>query len=284
MSGLPIKRYGAVIAAVAVSAATFASGQAFQIVPSPCPAGMVYLSEAEAQQQSATICAQIGQWAIVEVGRHAGPGLSGSGYQCNFDPTSCQSSCTESVCKPGTGGEGDGGDSEAVPELWAILTFVFLSLYVVMGVAYQYHTRAEITHPHLKNWKQVVGLVQDGFAFSKAKYSGEEYKGYDRLAGTGEDKPVPFVPDPAGPQVPPPARPTGPARAATARAPQNLRATGPPARATPVEEASSPPKKKKKKKKNPGPELLEDSTAPAGEVKKKKKKKKKPAVDAEAKE
>ena len=150
---------------------------AFQIVPSPCPANMEYLTFAEAQAQAAAICAQIGEWAIVEVGAHSTAGVSGSGYACNVNPSSCAASCTESVCKmKGTGAGPDGEIAEGVA-VWAILTFTLLSLYVGGGVIYQYHTHKTVTHPHVAHWKNITGLVTDGFHFTKAKYAGEEYKG-----------------------------------------------------------------------------------------------------------
>jgi hypothetical protein len=87
-------------ALVAATAATGARSQ-FQIMPSPCPSGMQYITSAQAQAQSAQICAMIGQWSIAEVGSHLGPGLAGSGYQCNFNPSACMDgSCQESVCVP----------------------------------------------------------------------------------------------------------------------------------------------------------------------------------------
>eukprot|EP01047_Picozoa_sp_COSAG01_P064336 COSAG01_NODE_8496_length_2765_cov_4.228807_3_plen_243_part_00 len=49
----------------------------FQIMPSPCPSGTVYITPAEAQAHSAQICAMIGAWSIAEVGSSTlGPALS----------------------------------------------------------------------------------------------------------------------------------------------------------------------------------------------------------------
>ena len=59
--------------------------------------------------------------------------------------------------------------------LWAIGVFVCLSLYVGGGVGWHYHTQGEITHPHVAHWKQIGGLVKDGFAFAKAKHAGTEF-------------------------------------------------------------------------------------------------------------
>jgi hypothetical protein len=126
----------------------------------------------EASSDAQTICGMIDDWTIVEVGSHNGPGLGGSGYQCSVDPAQCSSGCTQAVCTPGAEGEGKEGEEIAI---WAISVFVCISLYAGGGVAWQYHTQGQIAHPHVPQWKHVGGLVKDGFAFLKAKHSGEPF-------------------------------------------------------------------------------------------------------------
>jgi hypothetical protein len=257
-------------ALVAATAATGARSQ-FQIMPSPCPSGMSYITSAQAQAQSAQICAMIGQWSIAEVGSHLGPGLSGSGYQCNFNPSACgDGSCQESVCVPGgSGGDGGSADDEATTtELWAILTFVIISVYMVGGVAYNKYTGGELTHPHWKYWRQTGGLVKDGVKFTQAKYNGTQSG-----EQSGAQQPFPAAAEQHSSY---PGAAAG-ARAGGYSAPQ-------PAAAARVAAAPAPEVKKKKKKKVKM--ALEDAAAAPEKTKKKKKKKKTSASadDAEAKE
>ena len=163
------------LAVALLGAGTCVVAPAWSIVTSPCPSGMRYLTQAEAVSESAAICLQIDDWTVLEVGTHQGPGLGGNGYQCAFDPTGCASTCTQSLCTPGS--EGDGkklGEGEDIA-IWAVAVFVCLSLYVGGGIGWKYHTEGEIAHPHVLQWKNVGGLVVDGLAFTKAKAQSQEY-------------------------------------------------------------------------------------------------------------
>ena len=215
---------------------------------------MRYITTTEATAVSAAICAQIDAWTVLEVGQHQGPGLGGSGYGCTVGADSCATPCTQSVCVPDPTGSGGGsglGSGEGT-ELWAILTFVCVSVYIVGGVGYQWHTKKELKHPHFQQWMQVKGLVVDGFHFSKAKYSGETWK-------------------------PPPPSQIGGDNAATEPATgygsvegqQHATETSPMVASTP-----SRIKKKKKKKKTEVDAGVEDADEDTPRTKKKKKKKK----------
>ena len=224
-------------------AASVAVAPSWSILSSPCPEGMRYMTLAEATSDAQTICGMIDDWTIVEVGNHNGPGLGGSGYQCSTNPTQCSSGCTQSVCTPGAEGEGEKEGEEIA--IWAISVFVCISLYAGGGAAWHYHTQGQIGHPHVPQWKHVGGLVKDGFAFLKAKHSGEPFVPTEERAPlNGKDQET---------------------YAATAKSdPED-----------PAKLAESSPKPKKKKK---------DKSA-EDEGTKKKKKKKKPAADSgEAKE
>lgn len=70
-----------------------------QVMASPCPAGFSYLTDAEAQANAALICAQIGDWSVVEVSHTGGPGVGGAGYGCQYSTDGCASPCSEAVCK-----------------------------------------------------------------------------------------------------------------------------------------------------------------------------------------
>ena len=147
---------------------------------------MRYMTLAEAQSDAQAICGKIDAWTIVEVGSHNGPGLGGSGYQCAVNPTQCSSGCTQSVCTQGAEGEGK-GDGEEIA-IWAISVFVCISLYAGGGVAWHYHTQGQIAHPHVPQWKHIGGLVKDGFAFLKAKQSGEPFVPSERAPLNGKEQ------------------------------------------------------------------------------------------------
>lgn len=149
-------------------AANVAVAPAWSILSAPCPSGMRYMTMVEAQEDAQTICNMIDDWTIVEVGNHNGPGLGGAGYQCAVESGLCSAGCTQAVCTPGKEGEGKGGGEGEEIAIWAITVFVCLSLYVGGGVGWHWHTQGEIAHPHVAEWKQVGGLVTDGFAFARA--------------------------------------------------------------------------------------------------------------------
>eukprot|EP01050_Picozoa_sp_SAG11_P032069 SAG11_NODE_10246_length_844_cov_1.939597_1_plen_114_part_01 len=79
-------------------------GTDFIITPSPCGAGYSYLSDAEAEANAQAICAQIGDWSVVEVSHRGGPAVGGAGYGCAYSTDGCVSPCSEAVCKRSSGG------------------------------------------------------------------------------------------------------------------------------------------------------------------------------------
>lgn len=236
-----------------LSAGTCVVAPAWSIVTSPCPSGMRYLTQAEVAQENAAICAQIDDWTVLEVGSHSGPGFTGpGGGACAYDPTGCVNTCTQSLCTPGS--EGDGkkmGEGEDIA-LWAVAVFVCLSLYVGGGIGYKYHTEGEIAHPHMVQFKNIGGLVVDGVAFTKAKAQSQEYTPPPAIdasaaggAGGGDSEKEPLTKSAGG-------------------APSGYGATKPD-----IKGGAAPPprgeKEKKKKKKNKKAKEIEDEDGDAKE-------------------
>jgi len=153
---------------------------------------MRYLTETEAQANSAAICADpvLGEWGVTEVNAHMSAGIGGSGYLCAFGAASCATGCDTAVCTADDPKNGGGlGEEE---DLWitSIVVFAALSVYFVGGVGYAYKTSKEVRHPHVEQWKQVSGLVKDGFTFVVAKYQGREFSGDSDGNGEGQSSPL----------------------------------------------------------------------------------------------
>ena len=85
-------------------AAAFCAGVAgldFQVLPSPCPEGMEYVTLEEAADNREQICEAMTDWMIAEVAEPGGPGIMGHGYGCNTSQTVCLAprTCGDAVCK-----------------------------------------------------------------------------------------------------------------------------------------------------------------------------------------